>query len=62
MKKIIKNKELKKNKIIKSQIDKSAHFLMYNKEFYEAEYLEVKCPICNSRIDELGLCACDSAK
>ncbi|MGC8572228.1 MAG: hypothetical protein ACP5RI_01075 [Candidatus Micrarchaeia archaeon] len=45
-----------------SRIIKDAHILLYNKEFYEAEYLEMRCPICNSRIDELGLCACDSAK
>ncbi len=42
-------------------VDKEdAHVKMYKKEFYEVKYLDVKCPICNSRIDEYGYCSCGS--
>ncbi len=37
---------------------KDAHVKLYNKEFHEVNYLDVKCPLCNSRIDEYGYCAC----
>jgi hypothetical protein len=60
MKRLIKNNELKKNRITKNKILKSAHLIMYNREFYEINYLDIKCPICNSRIDKLGYCACDA--
>jgi len=34
------------------------HVKIYGKEFHEVEYLEIKCPTCNGRIDELGFCNC----
>jgi|GEM_PF-1629549 len=55
------NKKIKntKNKVQSKSGAKSMHMLMYNKEFDEVKYFD-KCPICNSRIDELGYCACDA--
>ena len=35
------------------------HYRMYGKEPWEIDYGE-KCPVCGSRTDEYGLCACDS--
>ncbi|MCL5433814.1 MAG: hypothetical protein M1538_02450 [Candidatus Marsarchaeota archaeon] len=67
IKKNVKNKKekvryQKKNLINNTLQLHDAHVLLYNKEFHEAEYLNENCPMCGSRIDELGLCACDSAK
>jgi hypothetical protein len=36
----------------------SAHKKIYGKEYHEVKYHAVRCPICNSRIDEYGFCAC----
>jgi len=55
----IKNTKITKNKVQSKSRVKSMHMLMYNKEFNEVKYFD-KCPICNSRIDELGYCACDA--
>ena len=44
--------------IVPLEID--THFEMYGKHMWEVEYGE-RCPICNKRIDEYGLCACGSA-
>jgi hypothetical protein len=35
------------------------HFQIYGKHVWEVEYGE-RCAICNTRIDEYGLCACGS--
>jgi len=35
------------------------HFELFGKKASEVEYGE-KCPMCNSRIDEFGYCACDA--
>ncbi len=35
------------------------HFRLFGKEPWEVEYGE-KCPECQSRIDEYGLCSCGS--
>jgi len=43
------------NNIVPLEID--THFQMYGKLAWEVEYGE-KCPLCNKRIDEYGLCAC----
>jgi hypothetical protein len=43
------------NNIVPLEID--THFQMYGKHAWEVEYGE-KCPLCNKRIDEYGLCAC----
>lgn len=36
----------------------SAHAMLYGKEYHEVQYHTIRCPICNSRIDEYGFCAC----
>jgi hypothetical protein len=43
--------------IVPLEID--THFQMYGKHVWEVEYGE-RCPLCNKRIDEYGLCACGS--
>jgi hypothetical protein len=43
----------------KMPLEIDVHFQMYGKHAWEVEYGE-KCPICNSRIDEFGFCACGS--
>jgi hypothetical protein len=35
-----------------------AHYKLYGKAYHEAKYSDEICPICGSRIDELGYCAC----
>ena len=35
------------------------HFHMFSKEAWEVCYGD-ECAVCNSRIDEYGLCACDT--
>jgi len=39
-------------------MEKDAHERLYNKKYHEVEYFDIKCPACNSRIDEFGFCAC----
>lgn len=53
-------KNQKKNVKDASKEKKSddAHVRLYNKEYHEVKYHDIKCPICNSRIDEFGFCAC----
>jgi hypothetical protein len=34
-----------------------SHYQMYGKHAWEVEYGE-RCPTCEKRIDEFGLCAC----
>ena len=51
------NIDYKDNKKTPLEID--VHFQMYGKHAWEVEYGE-RCPICNSRIDEFGFCACGS--
>jgi hypothetical protein len=43
----------------KMPLEIDVHFQMYGKHAWEVEYGE-RCPICNSRIDEFGFCACGS--
>ncbi|MGC8478873.1 MAG: hypothetical protein ACP5NE_03030 [Candidatus Micrarchaeia archaeon] len=51
--------EKKKGKNRQSKEDEQdAHYRIYGKKFYEAKYSDEICPICKSRIDELGYCAC----
>jgi len=38
------------------------HKILYKKESHEVKYSNYICPICKSRIDEFGLCACDAAR
>ena len=35
------------------------HYRLFGKEPWEIDYGE-KCPLCDTRADEYGLCACDS--
>ena len=44
-------------RVIPLEIDD--HFRLFGKEPWEVEYGE-KCPECQSRIDEYGLCSCGS--
>jgi hypothetical protein len=45
------------NNFVPLEID--THFQMYGKHVWEVEYGE-RCPLCNKKIDEYGLCACGS--
>ncbi|MEM0154392.1 MAG: hypothetical protein QW814_00975 [Methanothrix sp.] len=48
-----------KAKIKKGYRTKDAHKELYSKEYHEVKYSkEHICPICGSRIDENGMCAC----
>jgi hypothetical protein len=49
------NNAIDDNNIVPLEID--IHFQMYGKHAWDVEYGE-KCPLCNKRIDEYGLCAC----
>ena len=49
------NNAIDDNNIVPLEID--THFQIYGKHAWEVEYGE-KCPLCNKRIDEYGLCAC----
>jgi len=43
--------------LIPEEIDE--HFALFGKKASEVEYGE-SCPLCNSRIDEFGYCACEA--
>jgi len=43
--------------LIPTEIDE--HFALFGKKASEVEYGE-SCPLCNSRIDEFGYCACEA--
>jgi len=43
--------------LIPKEIDE--HFELFGKKASEVEFGE-SCPLCNSRIDEFGYCACDA--
>ncbi len=47
-----------KKRVIPEEIDD--HYRLYGKEPWEVDYDE-KCPLCDSRIDEYGLCSCGSS-
>ena len=50
-------KEGEEERVIPLEIDD--HFRLFGKHPWEVEYGE-KCPECQSRIDEYGLCSCGS--
>jgi len=52
-----KTKEKNDSNLIPKEIDE--HFELFGKKASEVEYGE-SCPICNSRIDEFGYCACEA--
>jgi rubrerythrin len=59
------HKDVKKTKaelkklIKKKYRSKDPHKELYSKEYHEVKYSkEHICPICGSRIDENGMCAC----
>ena len=37
------------------------HYRLYGKEPWEVSYGDERCPLCDSRIDEYGLCSCGSS-
>lgn len=41
--------------VVPPEID--THFQLYGKHMWEVNYSE-RCPVCDKRIDEFGLCAC----
>ena len=49
--------ELKK-RIKKGYRTHDPHSELYKKEYHEVKYTDQICPICGSRIDENGMCAC----
>ncbi|MGC8586831.1 MAG: hypothetical protein ACP5K9_00885 [Candidatus Micrarchaeia archaeon] len=34
------------------------HYEIYGKEYHEVNFSEQRCPVCGSKIDEHGMCAC----
>lgn len=52
-----KSKTELKRRIKRSYRSRDAHKEMYGKEYHEVEYRHV-CPVCGSRVDEKGMCAC----
>ncbi|MCL5100837.1 MAG: hypothetical protein M1122_02695 [Candidatus Marsarchaeota archaeon] len=64
----MKAKELKaksktelKRRIKKKYRKTDAHKELYKKEYHEVAYKHI-CPICGSRIDEYGMCACGAGE
>lgn len=45
------------DEMVPEEID--THFKLFGKHAWEVKYSE-RCPICGSRIDEYGFCACGS--
>ena len=45
------------NEMVPEEID--THLKLFGKHAWEVKYAD-RCPICNSRIDEFGFCACGS--
>lgn len=41
-----------------SEEEFDTHEEVYGKKGADVKYSDERCPICNSRIDELGYCAC----
>lgn len=52
-----KSKAELKSRIKRKYRSSDAHKDLYKKEYHQVEYKHV-CPICGSRIDEKGMCAC----
>jgi hypothetical protein len=52
-----KSKSDLKRRITKKYRKDDAHKEIYKKEYHRVIY-DTKCPICGSRIDENGMCAC----
>ncbi len=44
-----------KDDVVPREID--THYQLYGKHAWEVQYGD-RCPTCNKRIDEFGLCAC----
>ncbi len=53
-----KTKEELKRKIKSGYRTGDAHKEIYAKEYHEVKFTDHVCPICGSRIDENGMCAC----
>ena len=45
------------DEMVPEEID--THFKLFGKHAWEVKYSD-RCPICGSRIDEYGFCACGS--
>ena len=45
------------DEMVPEEID--THFKLFGKHAWEVKYSD-RCPICSSRIDEYGFCACGS--
>jgi hypothetical protein len=52
-----KTKEGIDNEMVPEEID--THLELFGKHAWEVKYAD-RCPICNSRMDEYGFCACGS--
>jgi hypothetical protein len=53
-----KTKEELKKRIRQGYRHTDPHKELYNKEYHETRFSKHICPICGSRIDENGRCAC----
>ena len=53
------NKDSVNSSPIPKEID--THYKLYGKHIWDVKFYE-KCEICNSPFDELGFCACGSAR
>ncbi|MCY0860499.1 MAG: hypothetical protein OWQ54_08730 [Sulfolobaceae archaeon] len=52
---------MEKSNISGNLLPEDLHMLRFGKRFDEVVYLDdYVCPICHSRIDEFGYCACDA--
>ena len=58
---ILSSKKKKKNGEDKIPEEIDDHFRLYGKAASDVEYGQ-RCPICNSRIDEFGYCACGAGR
>jgi hypothetical protein len=56
-----KSKAELKRRIKRRYSKKDAHKEMYNKEYHEVSYMHA-CPMCGSRVDEKGMCACGAGE
>jgi len=55
---IRKTKEELKGRISSGYREADPHSELYGKEYHEVVFSDERCPICGSRIDENGMCAC----
>lgn len=53
-----KSRQELKSRIRRSYRKSDPHVEMYRKEYHEVRFSASACPMCGSKVDELGMCAC----